>query len=67
MTRFLATVEKMQAKIVPGLGTLWYLPGTEMFVVLLYMASDHAQCQEFSDKCPIKGLAKVGQPSGKEE
>jgi len=35
MTRFLATVEKVQAKIVPGLGTLWYLPGTEMFVILI--------------------------------
>jgi len=26
MTRFLATVEKMKAKIVPGAGTLWFLP-----------------------------------------
>jgi len=35
-TRFLATVEKMQATIVPGLGTLWNLPGTEMLVILIY-------------------------------
>jgi len=44
MTRFLATAEKLQAKIVPGLGTLCYLPGTEIFVILLYMLSDRAQC-----------------------
>ena len=40
MTRFLATVDKMLAKIVPGPGTLWNLPGTEMFVILMYMVSD---------------------------
>jgi len=67
MTRFFATAEKMQAKIVPGLGTLWNLPGTEMFVVLIYMVSDRAWCQLFSGQRPIKGLAQVGQPSGKDE
>jgi len=37
MTRFLATVEKTQAKIVPGPGTLWNLPGTTTFVILIYI------------------------------
>jgi len=34
MTRFLATVENIQAKIVPGLGTLCYFPGATMIVIL---------------------------------
>jgi len=42
MTRFLATVQKKQTKIVPGLGTRWYLPGTEMFVILIHMVFDSA-------------------------